>query len=68
MINNLAESLIQTLPNAPHKKTVLDAFEDHLDDFFDYDTEEREQAGRYCEAIMDILGIESSDGVLDSML
>lgn len=48
-INDLTNSLLQKLPTSPFKKTVLDAFEEHLEVFGDQDTEEREQAGVYCE-------------------
>lgn len=67
-INNIIERLSLELPNNPDKEVVVTVFKRHLEQFNNLDTEEREQAAGYCEAIMDILGIENSDGVLNNWL
>ena len=68
LINDLVSELMEGLPLNSNKTFVLDMFKKHLENFRDEDTEEREQATGYCEDIMDILLIESSDGVLNRFL
>ena len=47
---------------------MLSEFLEMLKAFKHEDTEEREQACTYCERVMGILGIASSDGALNSWL
>jgi hypothetical protein len=47
---------------------VLSAFKSYLDNFNGEDTEEKERACGYCEQIVDILGMENSEGVLNNWL
>ena len=47
---------------------MLSEFLEVLKVFEHEDIEEREQACAYCKRAMDILGIESSDGSLDTWL
>jgi hypothetical protein len=56
------------LPEAPRKSYVLSEFLEMLKAFEHEDTEEREQACTYCERVMNVLGIESSDGLLNTWL
>ena len=67
-INEMIEELVSELPNNPTKSLVLSLFTKHLQKFNGEDTEEREQAATYCENIMDILGIRSSDGDLNNWM
>ena len=66
--NALIDSLIEGLSSQPKNSFVLSQFRSHLERFGAQDTEERERACGYCEQIMDILGIESSEGLLNSWL
>jgi hypothetical protein len=47
---------------------VLSEFLQMLEAFEGHDTEEREKACAYCERVMDLLAIESSDSVLNTWL
>lgn len=67
-INILVDSLISGIRENPNKAFVLDVFREKLEYFRDEETEEIEQATGYCEYIMDILNIESSDGVLNTFI
>jgi len=67
-VNTLIDSLLDGLPSSPTKSLVLSQFKSHLDHFGNQDTDERERVCGYCEQIMDILGIESSEGVLNNWL
>jgi hypothetical protein len=53
------------LLSKPSKKFVLAEFSRTMSEFEAVDTEDREQLLRYLEEIMDILGIASSDGLLN---
>jgi Domain of unknown function (DUF4844) len=64
-INRLIDRLREGLPSTPSKKFVLAEFATTLAEFGWPDTEDREQLLRYLEEIMDILGIASSDGLLN---
>jgi len=66
IINELASQLIVGIPDNPTKAYVLGQFELSLNLFESFDSEERDRALSYLEGIMDILGIESSDGLLNS--
>jgi hypothetical protein len=65
-INALLDSLLHGLPEQPTKDFVLLKFKEHLDSLNREDTEERDRACGYCEEVMDIFGIESSEGVLNT--
>ena len=67
-VNGMLDRLTIGLPESPRKSYVLSEFLEMLKAFECEDTEEREQACTYCEHVMKILGIESSDGVLNTWL
>jgi hypothetical protein len=65
---HLVEVLVRDVSKHPSKDFVLQQFETALSSVPVTDTEDRERAGIYCEKIMDVLNIESSDGVLNRWL
>jgi hypothetical protein len=65
-INQLLDELIAGWDANPTKAFVLAQFERTLEKFNLEDSEEQDQALSYLERIMDILGIESSDGLLNT--
>jgi hypothetical protein len=67
-INKMLDRLNSGLPGSPRKSYVLSEFLEMLEAFDGQGTEEREKACAYCERVMDLLGIESSDGVLNTWL
>jgi len=67
-VNIMVERLTAGLPGSPRKAYVLSEFLEMLRAFEHADTEEREEACTYCEHVMDILGIASSDGALNIWL
>lgn len=67
LINSLIERLIQKLEYID-KKGILNEFKISLDTANDFDTENREQICAYLQKIMDIFGIESSDGLLNKWM
>jgi hypothetical protein len=64
-LNRLIDRLRDALPSKPSKRFTLAEFARTLSEFEAIDTEDREQLLRYLEEIMDILGIASSDGLLN---
>jgi hypothetical protein len=66
--SQLVDILLANLVRHPSKKFVLQQFKLALSKFSSADTEDRERAASYCEKIMDVVGIESSDGVLNRWL
>lgn len=64
-LNRLIDRLRDGLPSKPSKKFALAEFARTMGEFEATDTEDREQLLRYLEKIMDILGIVSSDGLLN---
>jgi hypothetical protein len=64
-VNFLIDRLREGLASNPSKKFVLGEFLKTMAEFEPIDTEDREQLLRYLEEIMDILGIASSDGLLN---
>lgn len=66
IINDLASRLIVGAPDNPTKAYVLGQFELSLIQLESFDSEERDRALSYLEKIMDILRIESSDGLLNN--
>ena len=67
-VNAMLDRLQVGLPKSPRKSYVLSEFLEMLRSFEREDSEEREEACLYCERVMAILGIESSDGVLNTWL
>jgi hypothetical protein len=67
-VNALLDRLGVGLRESPRKSYVLAEFLEMLKAFEHADTEEREQACTYCERVMAILGIASSDGALNTWL
>ena len=67
-INRMLDRLESGLPISPRKSYVLSEFLEMLKAFEGHDTQEREKACAYCERAMDLLSIESSDGVLNTWL
>lgn len=67
-INALIERLQEGLASNPSKKFVLGEFSRTLAEFEPTDTEDREQLLRYLEEVMDILGIASSDALLNGWM
>lgn len=67
-VNVMLDRLVVGLRQSPRKSYVLSEFLGMLAAFEHEDTEEREQACTYCERVMDILGIASSDGALNTWL
>jgi hypothetical protein len=67
-INKMIASILEGVRTHPRKEWVLAQFRAGLAPFDGDDTEEREEACAYCERVMEILGIEASDGVLDEWL
>ena len=67
-LNNLIQRLGDGLELNPSKKFVLDEFTITLAEFEPIDTEDRERVCAYLKEIMSILGIDSSDGLLNRWL
>ncbi len=67
-VNSMLDRLSVGLAQSPRKSYVLSEFLEMLKAFEDEDTEEKEQACTYCERVMKIVGIESSDGALNTWL
>lgn len=64
VVNELIDSLLSGVKSNPSKLWVLSTFQSYLVKIEQEDTEGREHFGIEAEEIMDILGIESSDGLL----
>jgi hypothetical protein len=67
-VNALLDRLLASLTPDSRKSAVLDEFKTALTGFTQTDTEERERFCSYLENIMDITGIESSDGLLNNWM
>jgi Domain of unknown function (DUF4844) len=67
-LNAMLDRLRVCLQLSPRKSYVLSEFLEMLKAFDHADTEEREQACAYCERVMNVLGVESSDGLLNIWL
>lgn len=65
VINEMIDALVLLLPTLPKKSDVLAVIALHLQSLSDEDTEEREQAASYSERIVEIIGMASSDGLLN---
>ena len=66
--NDLADHLIEFLPQFPTKLWAMQQFQFALNEVRFEETEGREHFGVEMEQLMDILGIESSDGLLSFYL
>jgi hypothetical protein len=66
MLNDLLDRLLEGIEANPSKSYVLDEFRRTLGGFDDYESEEQDRICLYLEDIMDILGIESSNGLLNT--
>lgn len=64
-INGLIGELLESAPDGMSKEHVLLAFSSALTQLDHDDSEEKDRAASYVESIMDILGLESSDGLLN---
>ena len=63
-LNSLLSILIAGLAQNPRKLWVMAQFQPVIDSLYGEDTEGKEAFGAHLGQIMDILGIESSDGLL----
>jgi hypothetical protein len=68
LLDVLAERLLDGVAAHPTKFWVMKQFQKTLEAVADEDTEAREHVGMALEELMDILGIESSDGLLSFYL
>jgi hypothetical protein len=68
VLDDLGKRLLAGVEGHPTKFWVLKQFQESLEMVRDEDTEAREHFGAELERLMDILGIESSDGVLTHYL
>jgi hypothetical protein len=68
VLNQLVDRLLDGVERHPSKLWVLTQFQPALELVAEEDTEAREHFGIEIETIMDILGIESSDGLLSCYL
>ena len=59
-VDMLIQTLITKLPSRPRRSFVLSTMKSTLASFANQDTEEQEQMLRYCERILEILGINNS--------
>lgn len=68
VVNRMIASIEKGLHENPTKEFVLAQFELSLGQLELYDTEDREKACEYFENVMDAVGLESSDGLLNTWL
>jgi len=64
-LDALLDIFLRDIASHPHKRFVLQKFSETLSVFPSADTEDRERLLRYLEQIMDVLGIQNSDGLLN---
>jgi len=67
-VNAMLDRLLNGVAKSPRKSFVLTEFQEMLNGFEQGDTEEREEICMYCDRVMDVLGIKSSDGLLNTWL
>lgn len=67
-LDELTQKLLDGIEANPSKRWVMARFQETLQTLVAEDTEAREHFGLELEAIMDILSIESSDGLLSFYL
>jgi hypothetical protein len=68
LLDALADELLAGVAQTPSKMWVLKQFQPNLEHVQGEDTEAREHFGAELGRVMDILGIESSDGLLSFYL
>lgn len=68
LINSLAINLLPIADKPDPKAKLMEAFKAAYPAFEYADTEERERGVGYFEELMDILGVESSDGLLNKLM
>jgi hypothetical protein len=66
VIKTMISSIQTEIQSTPSKEFVLNEFASALNQLDLFDTEDREKACEYCEKVMDVLAIESSDGFLNN--
>ena len=64
LVDSVLDRLIEGISDNPSKLWVMKQFQTYLVDASDEDTEGREHLAEHLAKIMDILGIDSSDGLL----
>ncbi|GJL98608.1 MAG: hypothetical protein DHS20C07_02880 [Methyloligella sp.] len=62
-LNKMIDNIIHGIASKPLKRFVLQEFKITMNQFEPTDTEDRERFLGYLEEIMDIVGIESTDGL-----
>lgn len=67
-LENLVDRLLGGIEKNPTKRWVLEQFQPSLESVESEDTEGRDHFGTEIEMIMDILGIDGSDGLLTHYL
>lgn len=67
-LDRLAGALLAGIERHPAKFWVLKQFQQSLEAVRDADAEAREHFGNELERVMDVLGIESSDGLVEFYL
>jgi len=68
LVNDLAKRLLARNEVPLSQQTVMADFKHTLNEFELADTEDRERVAAYLEELMDILGIKSSDGLLNKWM
>jgi Domain of unknown function (DUF4844) len=68
LLNTLTDELVSGVSKNPSKLWVLSKFQRQLEKVQQEDTEAREHFGTELETLMDILSIDSSDGLLSFYL
>ena len=66
VIDALGDRLVPLADRPPDKPRVLAEFRRSMAEIDPGESEDKEQAAGYMEELMDILGIESSDGLLNA--
>lgn len=68
LLIKLINDLVSGIEENPSKGWVMQQFKPSLEELYGEDTEARDHYGDHLELIMDILDIESSDGILSFYL
>lgn len=68
LVNDLASRLLAKTEASRSQETVMAEFKRTLNEFGLPDTEDRERVATYLEELMDILGIKSSEGLLNKWM
>jgi hypothetical protein len=67
-VDHMIDRLMFLLPQAALKSVLIQEFLLMLRSFEESDSEEREEACTYCQRVMEIVGVKSSDGALNRWL